>query len=374
MSTVHGLEGRRPGVGSSAAAGDGAATPPSTNRGCFKPVMPSGDVKTQIESDGLDYLKVTVFAPLDDVRSRVEDELERVGGNLFWEQKGPARHWEHILFLGTTGDVVLYGPKTFRDPYCMIEVKGTGCSLLDAGGALEAFLRAVYGWGWRVNAKRVDYRWDGHGLSPYLLEHHRQLGNFTSRAFGPSEHDLQANAEGSTFYLGNPKKSPRTRLLRCYDRRGYNRLEGEWHEPWADDMCRELLVVPRAGWSQVAMGYARGMVDFVDAARATRVSRAPLLPWWEAFVGEAMKVTRRVHSLDAQRLETLPIGQADAWVQRNARALVRLFDALGSAWVESRARHWAAGKLTDQDREEIARLSTYRSSGLAGTAPDDCPI
>ncbi len=363
--------------------------PPPTNRGSSTPVDRSGAIKKAVLDFGLDYLKFTIFCSFDECQSLVDSHLlDRPGMFLpegssiesGWAPRASVGRWERLEDFGA-GWIQIRSPKHYSEPYTVFEMKGEGCMFFQAH--LGGFLRAVAGSGHRWNGKRVDPRWDGSPITPEMFDQGIRAGNFVSRCrLGSADRDWRNNDEGSTAYLGTRlRKSPK--LVRVYDRRGFNRVENELHDEHANSLLRELVVADESRWSVISLGYLLATVDFREKGAATRIERAPRLPWWEHFVGEAEKVITLTKTPGKVSYKPLVIGLADEWVKRNRRALRRFDKALGSKWVWERVRahSLAAGEinysgeiLSDSERAEVEALRVYQGSGLCGLDVEDLPF
>jgi hypothetical protein len=335
---------------------------------------------------GLDYLKFTIFCPFDDCQSLVDSHLlDRPGMFLpegssiesGWAPRASVGRWERLEDFGA-GWIQIRSPKHYLEPYTVFEMKGEGCTFFQAH--LGGFLRAVAASGYRWNGKRVDARWDGSSITPGMFDEAVRAGNFVSRCLVLGDRDWRNNEEGSTAYLGN-HKSPK--MVRLYDRRGFNRLENQLKDEHANSLLRELVVADESRWSVISLGYLLATVDFRDAAGATRIKRAPRLPWWEHFVGEAEKVLTLTKTPGKVSYKPLAIGLADEWVKRNRRKLRLVQSALGSKWVWERVRAYSlaaeeinySGEIvSDVERAEVEALRVYQGSGLCGLDSVDLPF
>ena len=359
-----------------------ASSPPSTNRGCFGPVTLAGDSGTGFIQFGVDYLRLTIFEPLEDVRNAVERLLlDPAAAGDGWQEKGPVGRWGRLLELpGADGYLVqLREPIKSQVTYTVVELKGEGCAYLQ--DYLQGFLRGLDAWASRWSCKRIDVKWDGHRITPAMMDEAVRAGSFVSRLLSVADRDWRSNFLGETAYLGNRTKPKHIRL---YNARGFNRLELELEDDWAHALVGKLLVADLDDWSSVSVGFLLGTVDFRDVAAATRVKRAPRLQWWEEFVGAAEKVTHTGRQREQPIVRPLPIGLMDEWVKRNRKQLMKAFRALGPEWVEKRVRYWSAGAgeitldsgeiVSDQQRQDVAQLALYRGSGLCGTVEEELPI
>jgi hypothetical protein len=334
-------------------------TPPLTNRGCL---MPAEGVRFH-----LDYLKLTVFETCGMVQHFVESALlERAGLPLGgWIEKGPAERWSQIL-VGA-GPVTLLSPKDSRSSYTIVELKGEGCARVGAF-AIKAFLAYLSAGDIRWHGLRVDLAFDHVAFDPVTVRAAIDAGNFNSRCLSVEDRDWNENAQGRTAYLGG-RGQRKARRLRVYDKRGYNRCEGELREHWARSAVRAFAAAPPEEWPGIAIGHLRGIADFVDRSADRRVDRCPLLPWWAAFVGDVERITNlpeedRRKTADDQRRHA--VGMSEGRIQRCARSLWPIVQAFGPDYLEARIRFFAEQRLTDEDRAFAELLKRYEYCGLGG--------
>lgn len=342
---------------------------PLTNRGSFTPPKEGLDVH-------LDYLKVTVFSSLESVQQLAERHLLEESGQSLesWCDRGPGARWARII---TGPGMALCQPREARSDYTMLELKGEGCDLYR--GLLPGLLDGLARSGLRWRSKRIDVAWDHHSITPRLLDRTIRRGDLRSRTLTKDHRDWRDNEAGQTCYLGL-RKHHKERMLRCYNSRGFNRLELEVTGGWAESLGERLVGSSPDRWPVLAVGVLRGAVDFVDRKANARVDRCPLLPWWSSFIGEAEKIKMRDTPSPRTGPAILPIGQAEVMLEQIARRYLILREALGPEWIEQRARLKAGGRLTDADRLLIQSIKRFRYSGLAGTpteppeAPEEVPF
>ena len=271
---------------------------------------------------------------------------------------------------GSEGYLVqVRSPASSQTVYSMVELKGGGCAALQA--ELQGFMRAVDGLTSRWSGKRLDFRWDGHGISPLMMKQAAESGQFVSRSLSAGDWDWRENTMGQTCYLGGRSNQ---RHIRTYNARGFNRLELECSEDSADSILRKFIQADEREWPQLALAFLLATVDFREVDRS-RQYRARRLAWWDEFVGQARKV--QISRRNSEPVfAPLPIGRADDWVKRNRKAVMRIVRALGADWLVNRARYWSAGDVdSDSFLQEIERLGRFKGSGLCGTFDaGDLPI
>ena len=95
------------------------------------------------------------------------------------------------------------------------------------------------------------------------------------------------NNDGNSFYLGSRTSG---RMIRIYDRRGDTRLEIEFKNEWAENICNVISKADYSVWVPQSIGLLRDYLDFVDASSAKKLNDASLLYWWEQFVCSYEKI------------------------------------------------------------------------------------
>ena len=341
---------------------------PLTNRGSPSATNLDSDSKTGV-SFHLDYLKGTIFTNPERGAELVMSYLLERGATAdpAWEDLGPGDVWQNIR--KGPGPVYLLEPKPSiakGSSYVCFEVKGEGCEFYGSN-LLQGFIASLNRSGERWHMVRLDPCWDGVGFGPDLLHETVKAGNLNSRTFDSRSRDLWQNALGKTCYVGKGKE----RMVRLYDRRGFNRLEFQVRKQWATALAGELAEAEVSRWSSISLGYLRRTVDFVDRSKSAQACRCPLLPWWSSFVGEVEKSGVAIGS-HREPPKALPIGIADDYVLRHARKLQAIVKALGEDWLVQRVRHYGEPRLTQADLEFSRALEAFKYSGLAGT-PTEAP-
>jgi hypothetical protein len=79
-------------------------------------------------------------------------------------------------------------------------------------------------------------------------------------------------------------------MLRCYNSRGYTRVELQMRRGHARNFLANLFARSLEELPELALGAVRSFVDFVDTTADKNISRCPLLPFWSDFVGLIEKV------------------------------------------------------------------------------------
>jgi hypothetical protein len=108
------------------------------------------------------------------------------------------------------------------------------------------------------------------------------------------------------------------RYLRIYNRRGYTRVELELKGLFADAAVHRYFQETSEEWKTTAVGMLRDYIDFVDRNTGGSSTRAELLPWWQAFVGDIPRAKERPRRAD-------PAGEL---LQRRKAYLTRLLPTL----------------------------------------------
>ncbi len=336
-------------------------TPPLTKRGCFTPTTIS-EVNEPVDKNDsivfhLDYLKLTVFAELEQVQQAVESGLFDPAHVEYgpWEDDGPGKRWKQIL--RNVGPTAILVPKYVSAGFCQVELKGEACAKFSSEqlqGLMQYLTDSEYRW----HSSRVDLAFDHVAFSPHMIRDAIERRDFNSRCLRYEDRDWNENHEGTTAYLGQ-RRGRKDRKLRVYDKRGYNRCEAEFMGHWARTAVRHLASTSVAEWPAMALSLIRGMVDFVDSSANERIERCALLPWWSDFVGDVDKIRqlddedRRKHDEDIAR-DT--VAEADRRITRTARQLLPIAEALGVKFLYDRLNHHGAKRLRPEDEQFIVDL------------------
>lgn len=344
----------------SPAAGVVDGQPPETNRGVVRP-----DTR---EQGGIDYLKLTVWASVDEVMRRVEEGvLERYGWSF--DPMSPREEWRELPAGGKVARVMDSGSVQvleFSDAltngatYCAVEAKGQTCAHLGNEG-LSLLLRDLSA-SFRVRASRVDVMAHTTAFTPRTIRDAIHAGSFCSRSSLADAIVFIESPQGDTCYLGMKSKPTGglkragERVLRAYDRRGSTRVElqltGSHAHGAGEDFTREDVTV----WPTLIRGMIRHYCDFVDRESDSRATRCPPLPWWSAFVEECEKVSTLVV---VTPFEATLLGQVDGTLQRHSRKLYAALRAFGDDWIIGRIeRHGGLSWTEDTPQliEELGRV------------------
>lgn len=288
--------GRVPSAEAQPRAGALPALPPNTNRGVI--VARGNGEGIQV---GLHWLAVTLHSNPRAVVQYVMDALvgERLANPDHWMSKFidtgfSGRHYKGI-YSGPYG-ISLYAYPALGI-HCHVKVKGEAIEAIGQTRVFEFLqylddLKAPPEYGEmepkpaRWSVRRLDIALDGGPFTPKDCYEAFLRGDIRCDASRRS-HKWLSSADGDTLYLGSRSSG---RLTRIYNRRGPTRVEIESKGRWAQLLGTFLCGQGSAGFEGFAISYVRQFVDFVDAGAAGgSISRAPLLPWWQAFVGDVSK-------------------------------------------------------------------------------------
>jgi len=252
----------------------------------------------------LHYLSITFFC---DPRSIVPLIMEK----LAYELLADADNWDKCFintnFKGRYYKSIYHGPYGMalyaypnKGTHCHLEIKGEATEDIGQSRLLD-FLHSLHqlstpfsddnlvipiNW----QATRVDIAFDGVPFTPrdcydaYLRGDIRCAANRKSWAW-------QSNEEGDTLYIGVRKSE---RYIRIYNRRGPTRVEIEYKGMYAEAIGSVLSFQESAIFHNSAISYLRMFVDFVEATTGGSITRATLLPWWKAFVGDIDRIALKI--------------------------------------------------------------------------------
>jgi len=284
-------------AGCAVVQGDCGQSTPATNRGV-----------ENTEAFNVHWLTGTTY--LDEID--VLDAVHRVtGGADFVRLKGGRNFYGTVY--GTVGGLkVLTDPLEpgTMPPVC-VDVPGKACEFLGLAKVQE--LAAI------LKPTRVDLAFDGAPFTPAVLAAAVREGNIRCRAQVRTFTEGLDGA-GDTLQLGSRSSSQQ---LVVYDRRGFTRselrLKGERAE-----LAYEALTGPPEALREAAMGWLSEFVGFVDASKDGNVSRAPALPFWEAFVAGVDRLRMSLSSGAALTLE-----RTRAWIDAQVAPSLAMLEAAG---------------------------------------------
>lgn len=310
------------GNGGARASAPAAASPPATNRGA---TVANGE--TTGLTIGLHWITLTAFTNPANLTSQVVSDLlgERLPDPLKWvevflETGASGRRYKSIR-IGPHG-IKLYSAPV-HGLHCSLEIPGEAIEAL-GHTAISEFLsgldslthkdiegraRAV---SWRCT--RLDIALDHAPFQPrdcYDAWRRRDV----RCAANWDRHKWEENPEGQLFRCGARSSM---RYLRIYNRRGYTRVELELKSLFADSAIHHYIDETGDEWNRSAVGMLRDYIDFVDRNTGGSSTRAELLPWWQAFVGDIPRAKERPKRVD-------PAGEL---LQRRKAYLTRLLPTL----------------------------------------------
>lgn len=357
-------------------------TPP-TNRGCLEPL---GEVreeekgkekshKNEPQTDSpqavtfhVDYLKSTVWTEIENLTQIVTEQIEEILGfeAVFVKASfGGLDTWTDER----SGVQLFYhaSRQTSGATWCQVQLKGESCQRW-GDARLRNLLMGINAAGVRWRLSRVDAAWDHGQITPRWFYDQILAGNFVSRCLDQADRDWRENALGQTAYLGL-RKDHKERLLRVYNKYGYNRVELEMSGKWAEKMG-EMMADTRVGeWPGKFLEVLTGAVDLVDRSKSSRISRAPRLQEWHVFVGDAQRmVTCSVETaMPPMRLE---VGKAEGFLQRNWRQIAVMLSAFSTpgdrAYLSDRVLDLMLKRPSDEHDEIVRRGLELRKQVLAG--------
>lgn len=227
------------------------------------------------------------------------------------------------------GPVRVYHHQERPDMGVCVEFSGSACEEL--GPVRVGRLHVGLG----LRASRFDLAIDHCPFTPADLRDQWQAGNVRTRAKVPEKArpdrqwrtcDWMSNARGDTFRMGSRHS---TQFGRCYDERGWTRLELELSDGPAARAAGEFFAAVAmrdvALVRERALAWVRRFVDFVDPSEEENISRAPLLDFWARFVEGVEKAHVTLEGAVVQSVE-----RTHSWLQRQvASALAVVADSMG---------------------------------------------
>lgn len=268
------------------------------------------------------WLRGTTLADLDAVLGAVARE---VGESVVVLDGGRYGYREGFA----VGSVRIYHHEERPDMGVCVEFNGSACEEL--GPVRVGRLHVGLG----LRASRFDLAIDHCPFTPADLRDQWRAGNVRTRAKIPEKArpdrqwrtcDWRSNARGDTFYMGSRES---TQYGRCYDERGWTRLEIELKDGAAMKAAGEFFAA--VAMSDVALvreralAWVRRFVDFVDPSEETNISRAPLLDFWARFVEGVEKAQVTLGGAVINSVE-----RTHSWLERQvASALAVVVDSMG---------------------------------------------
>ena len=225
------------------------------------------------------------------------------------------------------GPARVYADDDRPDMGVMVDIDGSGCEALGGRRLADIALRLD------LRVSRLDLAWDGFPRSPAEVRDAWRADMVRTRCKVPEDaredrqwrtSDWHSNDKGDTFRMGARSS---TQCARVYDARGPVRFELEVKGALAATAAPQLLEALEAGdelrFADLAVGLARRFVDFVDAEGVSNRARAPLLSWWESFVGAARRAAVTLPGV-VQR----SVAEIEQWIERQVAPSLALLDAV----------------------------------------------
>jgi hypothetical protein len=190
------------------------------------------------------------------------------------------------------GPVAVFAHSERSEMGVMVDIDGSGCEAL--GWRKVAEIHDALG----LRATRLDLAVDHCPFTPCEVRDAWRRGDVRTRVKvrEGARADRQWRRcfwqefdDGDLFTMGSRQS---TQYARCYDRRGFTRLELELKDRPAQVAADELMRMVGlgdVGVSDRVLSWVRRFVDFVVTESDTNASRRSLLPWWAAFVGAVPK-------------------------------------------------------------------------------------
>jgi hypothetical protein len=301
----------------------------------------------------VDYLKVTVWATPEHVKSIIEGfadvvVADRVAG---WVDRGRAGRVRHTWELAGVLRVLEYGE---LQAYVSIELRGEACGLLGNAGVAE-LLGMLHGLRWR--ASRCDFAWDGVPFDVQTVKRCAKAGQMNSRTLKPEGVDYWESDEGTTVYVAGEQGRAGEQFLRVYDRRGPVRFELELKGDAAAAAIDRLHGAVVEGWPAEMLAVVRRVVDFVEVGSGGRVDRGQLLPWWLEFVQQSRRASTLAVEAVKRARGLSPVQRVERAIERAGRALEAGRRAYGDAWLLGRIGLAAVKRWGPEDEQLVADLA-----------------
>ena len=282
---------------------------PCTNRGVE-------NTKQGIEFK-CDWFSVTIHENFDQVFTNLIPLLFSDSGitdfhwSDFFHNVGHGGRGYKKLWTSPLGITLYAQPINKGQNHCHIELKGSALDNIGQGRFVE-FAQTIAETYQRWNCTRFDGAYDHSDITPYMMNSAAQAGML--RTHCRSTRLDQSTTPAGTFathYVGNRKEGSE-RLLRVYDRRGYNRLEFELRKKRSDLVFKDLLQLEPKLWPGRFMEHLRDFVDVIDVNTGSgNRSRASLVDWWSEFVRDAGKAAMRLDTVDTS------LEKSKNWIERS---------------------------------------------------------
>lgn len=271
------------------------APSPGTNRGA--------EITAPSAPCSVHWLAGTTWLPFEQVFDLLRAVLD--GADFVKLERGMNGYSEAWLSVG--GLKVLTDPAR---PDIHVIAPGRACELL--GFTKLQQLAAI------LRPSRLDIAFDGAPFTPREMAEWARQGNIRCRSRKRGFYD-GLDGSGDTLYLGSSASSW---YLCAYDKRGFTRLELRLTGERAEQAYNALMGEPEV-FKLAALGWLRQFCDFVDTTAGSNISRAPLLPVWEAFIGMVARVAMHLTGNAAPSVE-----RVKRWIEHQVSATLVLYRRL----------------------------------------------
>jgi DNA relaxase NicK len=248
--------------------------------------------------------------PISDVLDLVSSVTESGCAETFdW---GRMMYRKHHTFVG--GLTVYEQPVADNMPPVLVDVPGAACEFLGLERLRVLFCNST-------GLSRADVAYDGAAFTPRDMAAWARAGNIRTRAANIKFREA-IRGEGETLEIGSRSSE---RYVRAYDARGFTRVELELKGDQAGAF-QAVLLAPDDEFVASAVGVLRAVVDFVDASSSSNISRAKLLPSWEAFTAGLEKVKLMVAAATVPTVE-----RVQEFIENQVASTLVVYLALGNS-------------------------------------------
>ena len=346
-------------------------------RACLPPISNTGVELT--DSVHLHWLKLSIWKDVESIVHVLADELR------LCPDRGPfddvladfpvaeygTRNYQ-TLRVGPNGISIQSGNRSGLSEEVLVNIPGEAIDVYGHHAVMQ-FVRRITEAGWKWRSSRVDVAFDQVPFTPLKFYAELKRGNYRSTAKSEEVDgvkkapvDFRQNWEGTTVYWG---KRQSQRMLRCYDRRGFTRLEMELKGDAALRFLCYCVASPSENFRALAMLELRMYLDLVKRDASANASRCPLLPWWKAFIGEVQRVKRSVENTIKSVADVAEARAGDVVrvVKQIGRRVATLVEVLGQENFESVVQTYK-GKLGMADRLRVrsTRAAVERNCEIFG--------
>lgn len=174
-----------------------------------------------------------------------------------------------VLYRACEGAQLYCEPiNTDRGSYFTIELKGRACECLTPDDFIE--LVVMRRGGMDIRFRRLDIAFDGLEITPIEFYGELVSGNLNCKAsrtsirIDNSPNQLRDNGEVGgcqTTYIGSKQSN---RLVRLYNKHGFNRLELQLRDEWSDAAGCLLFGCPYTEWMKTSISILRDFIDLPD--------------------------------------------------------------------------------------------------------------